>query len=156
MEDIERQRKNYSSVYYNGQYICAMDRGVIPEFKNWELVDGVQPISMADIDKYEDTKVSYIQILPTDPFFNAALTKAQRKDDNYEIRDGKVFRYEAFRFCKVAGRVINLGWRHTLEALIRSGIPGVTRDSLSAKFGINMHMVPTGQLEDIQRALYEE
>jgi len=157
---------NRSGVYYNGRYVCAIDRGAIPEFKIWNEVLGFETIRMADIEKYDDTKVIYIQILPTDPFYNDALLLAQRGDDHYTAEfdgesktlrpGGKLYRYEATRETKVRGKVLRVGWRHTFEKLIGYGIPGVTRDSLAAKFNVNLNKFPVGPPIELEKMMNEE
>lgn len=155
--DLIAQREEGSGVYFNGRYVCRIDRGQIPELKLWNVTSGVKSIGSADLDKHDEVRVCYIEILPTDSFYQAALEKAQKHDDNYKIEaDGRVFRYEAFIETKVPGRVIRVGWRHTFEALIRANIPGVTRESLGNKFAVDMYQVPLGDPEQVDAALYEE
>ena len=81
-------------------------------------------------------------------------------EDNpeYFIRpsDGKLFRCIARRYEKVRGRCLRVGWRHTFEGILRFGVPGVTRESLSAKFHVDMYKVPIGPIEELVAALVEE
>lgn len=154
---VAAARKGYAAVYHGERYICAIDRGDVPEFKIYGIEDGFEAVDMSEISRYDDTKVSYIEIQPHSHFYHAALTKAERGDDNFtKTEDGKVFMYEAFRWSKVRGAVQKLGWRHTFESLLRAGIEGVTRKSLSRKFGVDMFMYPNGSPEDIHSALFEE
>jgi len=153
----EANRRGRAGVYYNGRYVCALDRGSIPEIKVYGVDDGFVPIDMDKIHLYDDSKVSYMEILPESPFYHAALSKAQRHDDNFVIRaDGKVFFYQPLRLGKVRGAVQKLGWRHTFEALLRKNIPGVDRDSLSRKFNVDMLRYPLGQPEEVHDALFAE
>ena len=147
-----------TGVYYLGKYVCAIDRDQIPEFKLWEEEDGLEPIPMADIEKYEGTRVSFLKIRPDSPIFRECKEKADKGSDNYAFEtDGCVYIYEAFRETKVIGRVMMVGWRHTFERLIARGIPGVTRSDIAEKFKVNMDLVPTGgDRAELERLLYEE
>ena len=71
-------------------------------------------------------------------------------------KDGRVFLYQALRWTKVRGEVQKIGWRHTLEAMLRSGIPGITRSSLSRKFDVDMLKYPVGAPEEVHDALFQE
>lgn len=146
----EAQRKGYSSVYYGERFLCAIDRGIIPEFKVWDVKEGFAEVPMSDFDKYEDARISYVEILPTYEHYSSALAKAQAHDDAYMLRgDGKVFWYKCVRPQKVLGSVQKLGWRHTFESILRSNINGITRDSLGAKFGVDMYKYPVGPPEEV-------
>lgn len=131
----------FVGVYYNGKHVCSMDRGSIPEFKLFEEEDGFEEIRMADIERYDNSMVAYVQILPSDPFYHHALSKAQAKDDNYKIENEKLYRYEAVRPTKRLGRCIRLGWRHTFQKLLAFKIPGVTKEALEAKFRVDLSKV---------------
>lgn len=156
-DTAKANRKNRAAVYYGDRYICAIDRGDIPEIKVYGVTDGFRSIEMKDIHKYEDSKVTYLEIKPESPYYHAALTKAQRGDDNFtQTSDGRVFMYEAMVFGKVRGNVQKLGWRHTFEALLRAKIPGVTRSSLGKKFSVDMLRYPVGSPEEIHDALFAE
>jgi hypothetical protein len=153
----ESSRRGRAAVYYGEKYICALDRGDVPEIKIYGVEPGWVSIPMSDIHKWDDSKVSYMEILPESPYYHLALSKAQRKDDNYTIADnGKVFLYEAMRWTKTRGPVQKLGWRHTFEALLRAKIAGVTRESLAKKFGVDMLRVPVGSRDEIHDALFAE
>jgi len=145
-----------TGVYYTGNFICSIDRGLIPEFKLWEETMGVEEISMADIERYDNTRVAFAEILEGSEQYHAALSLAEKGDDNYGIFNGKVYRYQPFRETKVLGRVLRVGWRHTFEAIIRTKIPGVTRSSISEKFGVDMSKYPIGPPEELKRLLFEE
>lgn len=154
---VESNRKGRAAVYHGERYLCAIDRGDIPEIKIYGVEDGFEPIGMSDIEKYDDSKVSYMEILPESPLYHIALSKAQSHDDNYTLADnGKVFLYQAFRWGKVRGGVQKLGWRHTFEALLQKNIPGVNRTSLSKKFNVDMLRYPLGESKEVHDALFAE
>ena len=126
-------------VFHNGHFICAMDRGVIPEHTVWSEKDGFEEIRMCDIERYDETRVVYVEILEDDPFYNEALLKAERGDDNYRLDDdGKVFRYQALRECKVPDQVGTIGWRATLSKIASLGLPGVAPVDVEVKFGVRL------------------
>jgi len=136
---------NRQGIYRNGNYLAGMDRGIVTEFKVWEEEDGIEEIPPMMEGLYDDGACTYIEILPTDSFYHEALLKAQTKDDNFTIgENGKVFKWAYFRFTKVRGRIIRLGWRHTLMSLARAGVPGINRRSLEAKFNVDLSLKPLG------------
>jgi hypothetical protein len=136
---------NRQGIYWNGRYIAALDRGIVTEFKVWEEEDGIEEIPPMMESLYDDGCCTYIEILPTDPFYNEALLKAQARDDNFTIgAEGQVFKWAYFRFTKVRGRIIRVGWRHTLTNVSNAGIPGITRQAIEAKFGVDLRFKPVG------------
>ncbi len=142
---FDRINANRQGIYWNGRYLCGMDRGVVTEFKLWEEEEGIEEISPIEAGMYIDECCTYIQILSSDSFYHEALTKAQSKDDNFTIdADGKVFKWTYFRGAKTRGRVVRVGWRHTLENLARSGVPGLTRRALEQKFNVDLSFKPVG------------
>lgn len=153
--DFEVINSNRQGVYWNGNYVCGMDRGVVTEFKLWEEADGVEEIPPGDESKFDDGCCTYIEILPTDSFYNQALLKAEKNDDNFTLGEcGQVYKWAYFRFTKVRGRIIRLGWRHTFENLIRARLPGVTRGGIEHKFSVDMSFKPVGP--DAGAAISEE
>lgn len=153
-EQINQQRYG---VYYNGRYICALDRGVVPEYKIWDEVEGWREIGAGDVDRHEIVHTLFFQILPSDPGYHEALYRAERKDDRYSLdAAGKVFKWQHLVQTKVRGSIVSIGWRHTFENLIAANIPGVTRRSLAEKFGVDLSKDPEGPREDVLAALVEE
>jgi hypothetical protein len=138
LKSIEEQRTEQGGVYYKGNHVAPLDRGIVPEYRIWSSKDGVEEVSMMDVLKYDDSKIAYMEIPPTHADYNHALTMAERGDDNWTIANGKVYRYQAFRYTKVPDRILRAGWRYTFEALVGRRIPGITRKSLALKFGIDM------------------
>lgn len=144
-QGFETINANRQGIYWNGRYITGMDRGIITEFKLWEEEDGVEEIRGTDHLLHDNVFCTYVEILPTDQFYNEAVLKAQREDDNFTIReDGKVFKWSHFKFMKVRGRIIRVGWRHTLTNLASAGIPGVDKRALEIKFNIDLSLKPIG------------
>ena len=60
------------------------------------------------------------------------------------------------RYQKVRDRVFRLGWRYTFERLVMANVPGVTRESLGEKFGVDMHKYPVGAPDEVQAFMTEE
>jgi hypothetical protein len=126
-------------VFYSGRYVCALDRGVIPEHAVWNMVDGMEEIRMCDIERYDATRVIYVEVLQNDPNYNVALLKAEKGDDNFVLDgDGRVFKFRAVREGRVRDRVEIVGWRHTFERLLAQRIPNITIKTLEEKFGVRM------------------
>ncbi len=79
------------------------------------------------------------------------------KTPKYVVRpDGVLCEYKPVAVRTVPSRVVLVGWRHTFEKLIRADIPKITRESLAAKFGVDMLKYPQGAPEDVIAALMEE
>jgi len=126
-------------VFYNGVYVCAMDRGIIPEHPVWSMAQGFEEIRMCDVNRYDDSRVVYVQVMEEDKNYHIALLKAERGDDNFrKDDDGKVFKYQALRECQVRDKVITIGWRNTLVNLASVGIPGVTVDTVNEQFNVRL------------------
>lgn len=145
-------------VYYDGKHICAMDRATIPEYKIWAVSEVVVPIPWHAAD--EEMASIKFEMIPRDhPEWPDLYAKAVRGSDPEYIllNDGKdVGKAAAFSVRKRPSFVIKLGWRHTFEALVRANLPGITRFSLSRKFGIDMFKFPMGTPEEVAAALHAE
>jgi hypothetical protein len=136
---------NRQGVYWNGRYLTGMDRGLVTEFKVWEEEDGIEEIPPGHEHLYDDGCCTYIEILPIDSFYSEALSKAQAKDDNFTLGPaGQVYKWAYFRFTRVRGRIIRMGWRHTFENLATAGVPGITRRTLAKKFNVDLSFKPVG------------
>lgn len=149
-----------AGVYYDGKHICSIDRGIIPEYKVWTQEDGAVEIPIVDAERYDDAVVAFVEILPTSPIYQDAWDLAAKGHDNYKIdrrADGdKLFHHRCMRVVKVRGRVLRVGWRHTFERLVAAKIPGVTRQSLATKFGVDMNRMPVGSKEEVEAAILAE
>lgn len=149
-----------AGVYYEGRHICSIDRGIIPEYKVWTQIDGAVEIPITEAERYEDAVVGFVEILPENPIYHDAWDLAVKGHDNYKIerrQDGdKLFHHRCLRIQKVRGRVVRVGWRHTFERLIAAKIPGITRQSLAAKFNVDMNRFPVGSQEEVHAAVVAE
>jgi hypothetical protein len=144
VDDFEIINANRQGIYWKGNYVATMDRGLSTEFKLWEEEEGIEEIPRGDEHLYDDGCCTYVEVLPSDSFYHVALSKAEAKDDNFTIDNGKVMKWAYFRFTKVRGRIIRVGWRHTFENLLSRNIPGVTRRALEAKFNVDLSLRPFG------------
>jgi hypothetical protein len=153
--DREKLDKLRCGIYYHGLYVTVMDRPICPEFKVWELEDGLEEIPVSMADKYDDVVTTYLEILPSDPIYHACLLKAQQKHDKFTIdKNGRVFAWSYTIPVKQRGRILNVGWRHTFENLIAAQIPGITRKALEKRFNVDLTLVPVGP--DAELAFTEE
>lgn len=125
-------------VWFNGRHICSLDRGPnVPEAKVWIVQEGAEDISWTDIDKYDDCKIAYMQILPTDPTYQDAWLAFEAKRDGYHLDlSGRLFHYRALRKAWVPDRILYVGWQHTLHRVLSQNIPGVTKDALCKALGL--------------------
>lgn len=143
-------------VYYEGRHITAMDRGWLPEFKQWSVAEQVVPIEWSQADE-EGASIQFVAVAPDDPLYPDLRALAERgSDPTVMLWHGKVYRCRPMGVRKRPQSVIWVGWRHTFERLLAARLPGITRASLSAKFGVDMFAVPVGPPEEIHAALYAE
>lgn len=148
-----------AGLYYEGRHITAIDRGSIPEFKVWSLVDGMQEIPPEHAARHENARLTRTEITPDAPDFFLGITKSADYSDGYaweEAMDGSgreaLYRYRCHVPGKVRGKVIKVGWRHTFERVIRANVPNLTRQAIATKFGVDLSYVPT----DMHAAFVEE
>ena len=139
------------------RYICAMDRGMVPEFKVWSVREAAVQIEWADADQ-EGASIQYQNIPTADPAYVDLWHEAiGGRDPGLKIMDnGSLVRMTPYVVRKVRGRILQVGWRYTFIKLIRANIPGVTAVSIGAKFGVDMLKYPMGAPEEVRAALMEE
>jgi hypothetical protein len=70
--------------------------------------------------------------------------------------DGCIVAYTPVAYRKVRGKVVQVGWRHTLERIIHRDLPGLTREAIGKKFGFDMLKFPVGAPEELVAELVEE
>jgi len=156
---LEAMRLNRLPVMYGDRYIVGMDRGMVTEFKQWSVKEVVTEIDWADADK--DGLMPSIQqlpVFPTEPDYFDLWDKALHGGDPglAILPGGRLVRRKAMGYTKVRGRVIRLGWRHTLERIINAQIPGATRQAIADKFSVDMMKYPVGSPEELIATLVEE
>jgi hypothetical protein len=150
-------------VYFMGRHIVGMDRGPVPEFKIWNQIEVVGPGEwwQADLD---NASIAYETVHPGMQGYEDLKIKAERGNDPalMAIKDPLSGRTKHVRKMqvkirrKVRGRCMKLGWRHTFEALLRNELPGITRESLAAKFNVDMLLFPVGSPDELAAVLLEE
>lgn len=132
------QMGHRQGVWFNGQHICSMDRGNIPEAKVWICTPGLVDIPWVDIDKYEDAQICYVEIKPTDAEFEDAWKMFESKQDGYHVdHNGKLFHYRALVKDYAPNWIEMVGWQHTVYRVLRRNIPGVTKAKIAMGLGIN-------------------
>lgn len=144
-------------VYYREKHVCSMDRGILPEFKIWATHKRVVEIPWHDADK-EDASIAYVEVTKDTPNYQDLYEIGKKgSDPQYMVNDrGKLLRLQALGYRQVGRRCVRVGWRHTFERLLAEGIPGVTRESIARKFGVDMYKFPVGTPEELVAALVEE
>jgi hypothetical protein len=143
-------------VFLNERHICSMDRGIVPEFKQWSVITSLLEVGWEEADK-EDVTIQYSVIKPSQPEFLDCALHVMNKDTGYEYRpDGSIMRYTPVAYRKKRGRIVLVGWRHTFGRIIAAGIPGCTPHSIGEKFGVDMWQFPMGSPQENYAALIEE
>lgn len=144
-------------VFYHGQHICSMDRGIVPEFKQWTTTQADVPVSWNEADM-DDVKLSYETIPKSHPMYTEIYvdTSLGKVLDCFIRPDGVLVKVTPKRTQTVLNRVYQVGWRHTFERLIHAKIPGVTRQSIAEKFNVDMLKYPVGPPEEVYAALVAE
>ena len=147
-------------VFYNGNHICSMDRGLVPEYKQWSLSKGYVDVPRSDWDQ-EDVHLFWEVVKPHSPGYVDLCVETMRgQRDDYSIRhDGHLIHLTGKKLVAIPGKVVLVGWRHTFEKILVKKIPGVTRESIAAKFGVDMLKYPMGAggtPEEMLTALHEE
>lgn len=152
--------KNRMPVMYKDTYICAMDRGIVPEIKQWSVDrdrSTMIPVSWNEADR-DDVSLVFRVVYPGDPEHLELQARAMRPDSlAYQLRyDGAVVEWTPMRPAPVRGKCLKVGWRHTFWRLMMANIPGITAQTLNAKFNVDMNKYPTGPPEELAAALWEE
>lgn len=143
-------------VFYHGIHICSMDRGIVPEFKQWSVVRKLVPVGWEEADG-EDVSMQHRLIPPGDPAFLDAALAVMRQELGYQYRpDGCIVQYTPVAYRKARGRVVQVGWRHTFERIIHADIPRLSRLAIGAKFEVDMLKFPVGAPHEIIAELVEE
>jgi hypothetical protein len=146
-----------TGVFYHGIHLVSMDRGIIPEYKLFNVGVMQQPAEWADADK-EGASIKYEVVPPwVEGYHDMRAIAESCKDPGLQLDQyGRVQKRWVVMDKKVRGRCIRVGWRHTFERLVNSNIPGITRKSLSEKFGVDMFRFGCGTLDEATAALVEE
>ena len=143
-------------VFWHETHICAMDRGLVPEFKQWSVVTRLVEVDWAQADK-DDVSIQTRTIRKADPDYVPALLHVWAKDLGWELRpDGVIMQLTPVAPRKMQGRVVMVGWRHTFERIINRNLPGLTRSAIAAKFGVDMMKFPIGAPHELRAALVDE
>lgn len=143
-------------VFWHGQHVCSMDRGLVPEFKQWTVISHIVPVGWEEADK-EDVSIQLEVIPPSSGEFLDAALHMMNRTTGYEYRpDGAIIKYTPVARRKTRGRVALLGWRHTFERIINRNLPGLTRGKIAEKFGVDMNIYFGVPKNELYSALIEE
>jgi hypothetical protein len=153
-----------AGVFYEGAHVCSIDRGMVPEYKLWSMKEQLVPIPISEA-AASGLPIQWAEILPEHELYLYGLELARSgKDDNWiwDAEKERLIRRQAFKLGQARDRVMKVGWRHTFEALLNArlkigrDLPGITRDSLAHKFGVDMGKFPQGAPQEVVAALFEE
>src|SRR5207249_2282974 len=130
-------------IYYLTRNVSVMDRGMVPEYKQYAVTEVRVPCEWSEADKAE-ASIRYEAIPRDAPDYQDLWEAAERgSDPSLMLRNGRTLvRCQPMLTKKVRGQVVRVGWRHTFEKFVAAGIPGITRATLSARFGIDMWKYP--------------
>jgi len=143
-------------VFLNERHICSLDRGPVPEFKQWSIITKLLEVGWEEADK-EDVTMRFDVIKPSQPEFLDAALHVMNRDHGYEYRpDGSICKYTPVAYRKKRGRIILVGWRHTFGRIILANISGCTPDTIGAKFKVDMWQFPMGSPQENYETLVEE
>ena len=154
-------QKDRLPVMYANKYIVALDRGMVPEFKQFGVVEQVVEIPWSEADSESESVmagIAYMQVAPHEEGYLDLMLEAMsgKRLDLTILPGGIVCRRVCRGICKVRGRVLRVGWRHTFERLIHEDIFGVSRKSIGEKFNVDMLKYPMGTPDELIAALVEE
>lgn len=150
------QQATRQGVFWHTEHICSMDRGLVPEFKQWTVITRYVPVGWEEADK-DDVSISTETIPPNSPSFLDAALHVMNRTVGYEYRpDGQIMVMRPMAYRKVQGRVALVGWRHTFERIIHRDLPGLTRSAIAAKFGVDMLVYAGVPRHELYQALIEE
>ena len=143
-------------VFWHETHICSMDRGLVPEFKQWGVVEKESVVGWNEADA-EGVTIKLRVIPSSDPDYMDAVLRLMAKEPGYEMRPDKaIIKSWPVKKGKGQGRVELVGWRHTFERIINRNLPGLTRSAIAAKFGVDMLKFPIGAPHELHAALVEE
>lgn len=117
-------------VFFRGQHICSMDRGMISENPIWAVEKKHVTLPAGEC--------SWSEL--TDP-----MTMIEFFDDG-EGNQTPTGNYIVER--KVRGKKLYVGWRHTLRRILGKNIPGVDQGDLERRFGIDLSFQTAEELEN--------
>ena len=149
-------QKVRQGVFWHETHIASMDRGIVPEFKQWSVVERVVEVDWSQADK-DDVSIQTEVVPTTSEEYVNALLHIMAKDVGWEFRpDGAIVKLTPVAKRKMQGRIIWLGWRHTFERIINRNLPGLTRSAIATKFGVDLMKFPVGAPHELHAALVEE
>ena len=147
--------KMRAGLYYNKDYISAVERGAIPElslYDKWE--DQVIPASPQEVLAEPDG---------TKAWFEEIWVTREKDPQNFMVLDQwlgiepiRILKYpktevmvqrengccivisNGFRKVSLPSHVLRIGWREVLERLLDARIPNITKNALEKKFNVDL------------------
>lgn len=104
-------------VFFRGQHVCSMDRGMVPEFPLWSLRKERVRVPETDVGTAEE--------------FPSFEVKYDAQGNAH--RTGFVFVSK-----EVKDQILFVGWRHTFRRILQKNKPGVTKAALEREFRIDL------------------
>ena len=150
---FNEEMKMRAGIYWNGQYISAVERGVMPELTLFsEYKEQVIPCSLEEVLADEDgtkTWAEEIWVVPgtekfaiLDMMIGAAPALTLKQKNGNEIWllriQGHIVISTGKKMVVLPTHVIRIGWREVLERCLDMKIPLLTREALEKKFGISL------------------
>lgn len=146
--------RDRQGVFYRGRFCGAMDRHTLPELPIWSLTKDLVEVPESDVKPDEmaiyNTFRVQLQCLKCKNVWeqdhrpigavvcpklcgNIAQTPQNEQFVCNSIPTGTAWVWRQLR-----DRIMLVGWRHTFYQLLRSGVPGITKQRLELKFQIDL------------------
>lgn len=147
-------RDTRQSVLFEGRFICAMDRGTLPELTVWSMMKDVVEVPVSDIHPGElafyrtvNVRITCLKCkgqwdMPHRP--DKILLCLCGCDNRAHSADLTHWAYQdvptgtALVRRSVKDRVILVGWRHTFKKILGFMVPGITEQRLELTFNITL------------------
>ena len=150
--------KMRAGIYHNNRYLSAVERTLMPEFSVFDGYDNFEVPCTRDefFASDKDDLTHYVQEIvvnaQTDPLNHMILSNFIGLDGSKTLKNGRggetiVVRFPTgdivvstpMKIVRLPSQVIQIGWREVFERLLTADIPGITKESLSKKFGVDMN-----------------
>lgn len=147
-------RDTRQSVFYQGRYLGAMDRGTLPETTFWSLATEMVEIPWDQVKPGEVAMYTTCRIIITCRKCNNKWEADHRPigtifcphgcEHIAPSNDGDHWHFEnkptgmAMVLRKVRDRVILVGWRHTLRRIMEAKVPGFELETVEATFQVQV------------------
>jgi hypothetical protein len=146
-----------AGIYFHNRYLSAVERTLMPEFSVYDGYDNFEVPCTRDefFVSPKDDLTHYVQEIvvdeKTDPMRHMILSSFIGLDGSKTLKNGRggetiVVRFPngdivistPMKIVRLPSQVIQIGWREVFERLLQANIPGVSKESLGKKFGVDM------------------